>query len=123
MRMARCGKPPWSLTRLRRSSPQAKTTRPYSTNEAVASLSSGLIPRTRMVHFLKMSGHFGDRRGFEFGPIGTRAEDLIHVGEEAVLVGLGGDEAVLAGHERGAMDCQADAGKVHAPQALQEWQH
>src|SRR5688572_4335772 len=48
IRRARSGNPPWSFTRLSRSSPQANTTRPSSMNETVESLSSGLMPRTRM---------------------------------------------------------------------------
>src|SRR3954453_13798370 len=98
--MARCGKPLWSLTRLRRSSPQAKTTRPSSMNEAVESLSRGLIPRTRMIHFLKVEGDLGDRRRLEFGPPGDGAEDLVQVHEQAVLGRPGRREVTLAAQQR-----------------------
>src|SRR5262249_33360317 len=122
-RTARCGKPSWSFTRDSRSSAQAKTTCPSSMKDAVASLSNGLIPRTRMVALLKMTCDFAHRGGPELGPLRQRLTDLFHAGEQPGL-GLGGGRVmVLARRQRRAVNREADARQVPVPQLSQEGEH
>src|SRR5262245_26542977 len=95
-------------------------TRPSSTNEAVASLSSGLIPRTRMVIFFQLAGYLGDRRGTELGPRGQRLQDLFDAGEQPVLVGRGAGVGPPARGQRGAVDGETDARQLAAAQLPEE---
>src|SRR5437764_4756134 len=108
---ARRGKPLWSLTRLSRSSAHAKTTRPSSRNETVASLSRGLIPRTRIVLF-QMVGDFGHGRGPKIGPGGHFPQDLIDPCEHPVAVGLGASEAAAAGQEGRAVNHEIEPSRA-----------
>src|SRR5262245_4254785 len=128
---ARRGKPLWSLTRLSRSSAQAKTVRPSSRKETVASLSSGLIPSTRMVFVLRgltppalqVGGNFGDGGRAEVLPAAEDPQHLVRAGVQPVLGGRVGGVAVAARHQRGAVQGEADAGEPPPPQPVQEGEH
>src|SRR5580692_1932408 len=85
---ARSGNPFWSFTRLRRSSPQANATRPSSRNETFESLSSGLIPITRMLD-LQTAGNFQNGGLYELRIPREPLQGIGHAAEQAIHVRLG----------------------------------
>src|SRR5262245_13605383 len=97
--------------------------RPSSMNEAVASLSRGLMPSTRMIVLLEHSGDLGHGRRPEFVAGDQGAEDLLQTTEEAVLIGARPGVGAPARHERRAVEGEADEGRTLPAESSQVREH